>query len=508
MDCCVCFEPFSTNENIPVIICDNNHSVCDTCVGDLQNCPMCRSSCCDNPRPNVAMISLLEVIENGTLCQQIPFSDVSLEVDNVTSRIWTLQKFTLYSASWKNAPVNIKMLIGGNQAEIQSLEQEAFHTMRNFQPFHHRVYGFCRFPSHKVGVVMDPIIPLNFSSCFNSERLLQAIDIVRIFQAIDQSEGYDPIITHHSFVNDKGSVKYWCFPTNCLSNEEINRFKAPIVRGHAIPSSSSRCFNLGMLLCDFLCRSSIPSRSLSANRPSFSIETPPALKSLIENCCNDTPSNRPSFSNILNILGELYQSITPQPHSPDEPPRAEVPQLSARPSTQQTVRTANERLVKKFTKNGGVVEFLQSFSGSAIHITGDDHRTVMKAAARGKVNSWAAINFNPEATVQFNRIPSKTPNYSAFVGLDHIKTCQQGIASFKGLHVHKEGTDFIDCGTITRKVAPVITDTDGVCITRVGRMFQITIPSLGWTKRMIVPFDYDVGIRIENRRETWCITSI
>ncbi len=44
-ECPICYEPFDKKERIPMLVCVNQHNVCQLCVFNVkEKCPLCKCS--------------------------------------------------------------------------------------------------------------------------------------------------------------------------------------------------------------------------------------------------------------------------------------------------------------------------------------------------------------------------------------------------------------------------------------------------------------------------------
>ncbi|KAL0241403.1 hypothetical protein GEMRC1_006638 [Eukaryota sp. GEM-RC1] len=105
MDCIICLEPFNLSSRLPLLICSEGHTACAQCASSLTICPLCRSPCLADKKPNFALQDLIKASRDGDLCPQIP-SDQILLGEKIAEGGFAI----LYAAKWIDMPVAVKMV--------------------------------------------------------------------------------------------------------------------------------------------------------------------------------------------------------------------------------------------------------------------------------------------------------------------------------------------------------------------------------------------------------------
>ncbi|KAJ5073774.1 serine/threonine protein kinase [Anaeramoeba ignava] len=152
--CPQCFENYSKLKK-PMIICQEGHTICESCLKKSNSCIFCRSSFDDfRPIPNRALLSLVEKLKNQTnqeIIPAIPLKELQIEPEPFSNG----ETCQIFKAKWKSKDVVIKRLnILNNEKAKKEFHNEIKLAMKLDHPSIVRIYGIVEMDS-MLGIVMD-----------------------------------------------------------------------------------------------------------------------------------------------------------------------------------------------------------------------------------------------------------------------------------------------------------------------------------------------------------------
>ncbi|KAL0209255.1 hypothetical protein RCL1_003513 [Eukaryota sp. TZLM3-RCL] len=328
MDCCICFESFNTSTNIPLLVCEQGHSICSSCTPSLKLCPLCRVKIFKSPKPNVSLLSFVESIKEGPQCPQILANALKIDFEN--GLIGQGGNASVYSAEWNGGSVAVKV-VSVSANGISKLERELSLMSSLNHPLVIRVFGIVYLHQNRVGIVMERAMhSLPAPTVTSPESLKHAIDIVNAVKYLHSRSivHYDLkpanilIANNHIKLTDFGTSRTVSSTTTIATTTAAftPKYAAPECLDKKV-SPQSDVYSIGVILYEILCgREAYSGYTMmeilgAKSRPcnfEFTKDVPSALKKIIIKACSVDKSKRPSLDDILTVLTKLGgQSTAP-----------------------------------------------------------------------------------------------------------------------------------------------------------------------------------------------------
>ncbi|KAL0217409.1 hypothetical protein RCL1_007990 [Eukaryota sp. TZLM3-RCL] len=323
MNCPVCLDSFNSSTRQPLIVCINNHSVCNTCTTQLETCPFCRSSILSNPQPNRDLVEAISCIDKG----ESSVSICSSQISGVSQKKLGSGGFgSVYGASWMGSDIAIK-LVDLTEEGKRRLYREIACISRLNHPHVVRVFGVCEL-DERIGIIMergDGCLPI--PSVFSKQTLKYAVDIVNAVKFLHSKQVVHGDLKPANILLVDNKIKLTDFGTaRTISSLTLNPSVLATTPKYAAPESfdgkcgpQSDVYSIGIILYEILCNkiafqkdsiNTLLKKKFQNFIPPFNDSDHPELKKLITQCLTRNQHERPLLDDILRVLAVFTENTS------------------------------------------------------------------------------------------------------------------------------------------------------------------------------------------------------
>ncbi|KAL0251527.1 hypothetical protein GEMRC1_000740 [Eukaryota sp. GEM-RC1] len=314
MECLSCCEPFDLAEHLPLLICNNGHTVCSSCSELLNNCPLCRIPCLEGRQINFALRGIVEATRQGDLCPKIDESEIVLGEEIAKGGF-----AEVYAAEWFQLPIAVKMISLTEEGRLK-LQKELNFLLQLNHPGILRVFGLTFF-NDKIGIVMEKASSsLPTPNVISYETVQYAIQLCQAVKFLHSKSVVHGDLKPANILLVDGKVRIADFGTsrNISATCTFTRSSA-ITHKYAAPeqfdgefSPMSDVYALGIVLYELFSNQLAFKAKIKEVPFVFDDSIPMTVKNIITKCMAVTPSNRPQVVEILSILNNLEFPAHPQ----------------------------------------------------------------------------------------------------------------------------------------------------------------------------------------------------
>ncbi|KAJ5066238.1 palmitoyltransferase [Anaeramoeba ignava] len=331
--CPICFQKFS-QERKPMIICEEHHSICESCFNTLNKCPFCANSLTNfKPIQNLDLLKSIDQEDTNSNLSQIPIiplDQLEIEKEPFSSGISTDN----FRATWKKKQVIIKK----TRIQIDSNSQKQFENELNLigklkHPNILPIYGITKFENRfcivmkyaEQGNLLDKIPNLQFQE--KIDLSLQIIEGLRFLHSNSIIHGdlklKNILISKNKpKISDFGMSQLREKTTENLGITFYSNYLAPeFLKQEKFSDTSCDIFSLSIILFEIFSskryfhkknRRKAFIKMMNEKRPYFPNNFPKDLSKFIKKGWKKNPQERSTLIQFIQCLEKMKNSNQPE----------------------------------------------------------------------------------------------------------------------------------------------------------------------------------------------------
>ncbi|KAL0235049.1 hypothetical protein GEMRC1_001631 [Eukaryota sp. GEM-RC1] len=424
MECPVCCSSFDTRSLLPLIVCEEGHTLCSNCSSSVKKCPFCRNPCLKDRRVNHTLKAVLDAAGTGDLCPQIPGDQIVVK-DCIGQGGFA----DVHAGEWFGLPIALKKVSLTDLGRL-TLQRELSLLIKLNHPSILRVYGLSCFGESDIGIVMEKAatsLPcpnaLSHKTLRYAQELCRAICFLHYNSIVhaDLKPENVLLVNDHVRVADFGTSRNLAATTKFTRDNAITlKYAAPEQFENTVTPMSD-IYSLGVVLYELLthkeafqgqCAAALYGAKMGKAVLPFDRTTPTALKKVICKCMSFDPTKRPKLTDIIKVLDDLGANLPANVVHVD--PADEVISLRRKlrianitiDRERESFNQERERLLKKVSQLEKNTSITPNNSSSAIVpsnsvVESSKRKSISESQLQGELQRVNLINTNLASRVSF-----------------------------------------------------------------------------------------------------------